>query len=191
MTRKSKLDQREPKNTITNSDPVAGTHHEGAGYSVGSRWINTSSQTEFVCMVQTNPATWQEVGSGSGGSGHNTIYADTYEVSESGGGPVIKKTFDYVNDSTTPATLLKLIVGLWMTGGGTATCTFEVDAGPVQVSDTATSTASAEEDIQKVTLNLGSLTAYQDATMTVNIKLHQSGGTTAHLKYTEVRELFS
>lgn len=188
MTRKSKPDQREPKNTVTNSDPVNGTHHSGLGYTIGSRWINSSTKKEFVNMLSGSPADWIEVGAG-GGAGHNTIYADTYEVTESGGSAVTKKTFDYVNDSDVPATNLKLIVGLWMTGGGTATCTFEVDDGSSPVSDTVTSTASAEEEIKKITLALE--TVDQDATVTVNIKLHQSGGTTAHMKYTEVRELFS
>ena len=125
---------------------------------------------------------------GSGGATYNTIYADTYEVTESGTSAVTKKTFSYVNDSDAPATNLKLIVGLWCEGGGTATCTFEIDDGSSPVSDTVTSTASAEEDIKKITLSLS--TVDQDATVTVNIKLHRTSGTVAHLKYTEVKELF-
>lgn len=162
------------------------------GFEVGSLFLDTVAKKLYVCISPADGlADWQEIGSGSGGgAGHNTIYADTYEVTEtSDGTPVTKKTFDYVNDSTSAATSLKLIVGLWMTGGGTATCTFEVDDGTSPVSGTATSTASTEEDIQKVTVSL--TTVDQDATVTVNMKLHKTGGTTAHMKFTEVRELFS
>jgi hypothetical protein len=65
MTRKSKADQREPKTTVDTSNPVGATHHSGAGYSIGSRWINTTTQREYVCVDATNPATWIDMGAAS------------------------------------------------------------------------------------------------------------------------------
>lgn len=156
--------------------------------------VHTSSPSDGnVLTWNDTDSRWEaQAPSGGGSSDHNTIYADTYQVTETGTSAVTKKTFDYVSDSDSPAKYIKLIVGLWMTGGGTATCTLELNDGTTTKSDTVTSTASAEEDIKKISIDITAATALlTDTTITVNIKLHQTGGTTAHMKFTEVRELFA
>ena len=155
--------------------------------------VHTAAPTDGQVLKYNNTDSRWEAGDESGsGASHNTIYADTYEVTTAATSATTKKTFDYITDSDAPATTIKLIVGLWMTGGGTATCTLELDDGTTTKSDTVTSTASAEEDIKKISIDITAATALlEDTPITVNLKLHRTGGTTAHMKFTEVRELFS
>lgn len=171
--------------------PPDGDNDLDEGFEVGSTWLDTTNKKEYVCYDPADGvADWVErgAGSGGGGSGHNTIYADTYEVTETEETEQVKKQFDYVNDSDAAAVSLKLICTLWMTGGGTATCKLEATDGTTTVDNTVTATESAET-VKKITLAIGTLNT--NDVITVKIYLHKTGGTTAHLKYSEVRELFS
>lgn len=42
---------------------------ETQNYKVGDRWINTTTQDEYVCLKATAPAVWKVTTSGGGGSG--------------------------------------------------------------------------------------------------------------------------
>ena len=68
-------------NLAATTNPTAGDD-SGDGYSIGSRWINVSSDKEFVCLdASSGAAVWTETtqaggsgsGSGSGGSGISSL----------------------------------------------------------------------------------------------------------------------
>jgi hypothetical protein len=59
-------------NYTATADPTA-TDDDGDGYEVGSRWVNTSSGEEFVCVdASTGAAVWTSTTAG-GGSGSITV----------------------------------------------------------------------------------------------------------------------
>lgn len=54
------------------SDPTVESDVD-LGYSIGSKWLNISTQEEFTCFSATNgAAVWKKTGSGSGGAGLST-----------------------------------------------------------------------------------------------------------------------
>ncbi len=56
-------------NLKATADPTA-TDDSKAGYAVGSRWVNTVTDTEFVCVDATNgTAAWKETTAQAGGAG--------------------------------------------------------------------------------------------------------------------------
>ena len=66
------------KSNVTTSDPTA-TDDSASGYSVGSRWWNSSSNTLFICEDNTaSAAIWEGV-SGGGGGGLDVYLAETFE----------------------------------------------------------------------------------------------------------------
>lgn len=56
------------------TDPAT-TDDVGLGYAIGSRWVNTSTDKEFVCLDATDDAAvWKETtGTGSGSSDHGAL----------------------------------------------------------------------------------------------------------------------
>jgi hypothetical protein len=63
-------------NNQTTTDPTAGDD-SGDGYSIGSRWLNTTSDREFVCLnASPSAAVWIETTNTAGGSGSGA-YAET------------------------------------------------------------------------------------------------------------------
>ena len=64
-------------NFAATSDPTTGDD-DGDGYAVGSRWVNTTSDEEFVCLdASTGAAVWASTTSG-GGSSPLTTKGDVY-----------------------------------------------------------------------------------------------------------------
>lgn len=70
------IDDNSPLNNFSaTTDPTA-NDDAGDGYSVGSRWNNTSTNKEFICMNPiTAAAVWEEISTGTVGTGTVTSVA--------------------------------------------------------------------------------------------------------------------
>lgn len=65
-----------PRQTVAAIDPVVGDD-ETSGYEIGSRWINTVLEKEFVCVnAGTGAAVWIETTAAGGGSDTFFYYPD-------------------------------------------------------------------------------------------------------------------
>ena len=68
------------KSNLTTSDPTT-TDDSASGYSVGSRWWNSSSDTLFICEDNTaSAAVWKGVSGGTGGGGLDVYLAEDFET---------------------------------------------------------------------------------------------------------------
>lgn len=68
------------KSNLTTSDPTT-TDDSASGYSVGSRWWNSSSDTLFICEDNTaSAAVWKGVSGGAGGGGLDVYLAEDFET---------------------------------------------------------------------------------------------------------------
>ena len=68
------------KSNLTTSDPTT-TDDSASGYSVGSRWWNSSSNTLFICEDNTaSAAVWEGVSGGAGGGGLDVYLAEDFET---------------------------------------------------------------------------------------------------------------
>lgn len=66
------VDQENELNNSIGADPVAGDD-DTQGYSIGSVWVNTTSDDIFIAAdVSTGAAVWQQVNGGGGGGEVNT-----------------------------------------------------------------------------------------------------------------------
>jgi hypothetical protein len=123
-------------------------------------------------------------GGGGVGGGPVLVFSDDTEFTEAGTTLVTKKTFRIVVDSANPVTTWRVVLGLWAESGA-ETAEAQVDIGGD--TDNYTETLTSEQ-IQKSSITR---TAGTDAFLTVNIKLRiQSGGDTAHLKYTDIYAVY-
>jgi hypothetical protein len=67
-------------NLAASTDPGTGDD-SGSGYSVGSRWINTTGDKEFVCLDATvSAAVWTETTAGAGGGISNVVEDGTPQL---------------------------------------------------------------------------------------------------------------
>ena len=68
------------KSNLTTSDPTT-TDDSASGYSVGSRWWNSSSDTLFICEDNTaSAAVWKGVSGGAGSGGLDVYLAEDFET---------------------------------------------------------------------------------------------------------------
>ena len=70
------------QNQVTNTDPTA-NDDDSLGYQPSVRWLNVTSQEEFVCVdSSTGAAVWASTTSGGGG-GSPAVYVDYYDATTS------------------------------------------------------------------------------------------------------------
>lgn len=86
------------------------------GYIVGTRWINTSTDEEFVCVDNTNTAAlWKNTTSGGGGGNINVATADPTSSDDSGDGYTVGTI--WINTATNGvfiATSVVLTAAVWV-----------------------------------------------------------------------------
>jgi len=90
--------QKWRKNTVTTTDPTTGDD-SGDGYRIGSRWLNTTDDTEFVCLDATvAAAVWVETTGGGGASALDDL-TDVILTSPATGEALVFDGSDWVNDT--------------------------------------------------------------------------------------------
>ena len=119
------------------------------------------------------------------------VFADDTEFGESGTSYVTKKTFRVVRDSAKKNSSWRLLVSLWIEGGGTsAECRLQVGATDL-ATVSSTETTETNASIKNIPLTVVELNEPEDTFLTVNIDLKQTGGGTAKLKFTELYAIYT
>lgn len=111
------------------ADPAVGDD-SADGYVVGSRWVNTTDDKEFICLDNTlGAAVWTETtGAGAGSGDITAVLGDT-----TGDVPVLFQTAGtFADGDTTPDVSTKSI---WKTGNTGATSIAGFDAGAGAIPD--------------------------------------------------------
>lgn len=136
--------------------------------------------------VLRGDGSWGEAG-GAGTVDRFLIFSDDYEFTETDTSFQTKKSARVVLDSDLSVTGWRVVVSIWITGGGGDTAEVKVDIGGDSV--TLTSTAGAEElKSGDITVSSASEDTLED--LVIQLKVTGAGGDTAHVKYTDIYAVY-
>lgn len=135
------------------------------------------------------------VGGTPGGGGtldRHLIFGDDSEFTETSSSYVTKKSIRVVRDSAKAPSSWRLVVSLWITGGGTsADCRLQsVGTGTDNGTVSSTEVTETNASIKKIALTI-TASNQTDQFLTINIQLQATGGGTAHLKYTDLYAIYT
>lgn len=154
---------------------------------------DVSSVTELFYRDSAGNVRQLTPAAGGGGTlDRDLIFSDDTEFTEAST-YATKKTFRAVRDSAKAPSSWRLVVSLWITGGGTsAECRLQGigSGGTDQATVTSTEVTETAASVKKIALTI---TANEptDELLTINMQLQANGGGLAHMKYTDLYAIYT